>query len=68
MAKFNLQYVFEGELDPEIVAIEGTKGVYDEMDLVFSNPEFSRYMQEWAEGATIGEQMNDDDFILWRVA
>lgn len=68
MAKFNLQYVFEGKLDPEIVVIEGSKGVYDEMDLVFANPEFSRYMQDWAEGAEIGEQLDDDDFSLVRVA
>lgn len=68
MAKFNLQYVFEGELDPEIVVIDGSKGVYDEMDLVFANPEFSHYMQDWAEGAEIGEQLDDDDFSLTRVA
>lgn len=68
MAKFNLQYVFDGELDPEIVVIDGSKGVYDEMDLVFANPEFSRYMQDWAERANIGEQLDDDDFSLVRVA
>lgn len=68
MAQFNLQYVFEGKLDPEIVEIDGSKGVYDEMDLVFANPEFSLYMQEWAENATIGEQMDDDDFTIWRAA
>lgn len=68
MAKFNLQYVFEGKIDPEIVVLEGSKGVYDEMDLVFTNPEFSRYMQDWAESATIGDQVDDEDFILTRVS
>lgn len=68
MAKFNLQYAFDGKLDPEIVVLDGSKAVYDEMDLVFSNPEFSHYMQDWAESATIGDQVDDEDFILTRVA
>lgn len=67
MAKFNLQYVFEGKIDPEIVVLDGSNAVYDEMDLVFTNPEFSRYMQDWAESATIGDQVDDEDFILTRV-
>lgn len=68
MAKFNLQYVFEGKLDPEIVVLESSEEVRDEMDLVFTNPEFSSYMQDWADGAEIGEQLDDDDFTLVRVA
>ena len=68
MAKFNLQYVLEGKLDPEIVMLDGSKGVYDEMDLVFTNPEFSHCMQDWAESATVGDQVEVEDFILTRVA
>lgn len=68
MAKFNLQYIFEGELDPEIVVLESSEEVRDEMDLAFANPEFSSYMQDWADGAEIGDQLDDDDFTLVRVA
>lgn len=68
MAKFNLQYIFEGELDPEIVVLESSEEVRDEMDLAFANPEFSSYMQGWADGAEIGDKLDDDDFTLVRVA
>ena len=68
MKKFELQYMIDGVLDPEVVKIEGSNGVYNEMDLVFTNPEFSKYMQKWADSAEIGEKMDDEDFSLVRVA
>ena len=68
MATFNIQYVLEGELDSEIVVLEGSNEVYDDIDTVFANPELSHKIKDWADSSNVGDQLEDVYFILTRVA
>ena len=68
MATFNIQYVLEGELDSEIVVLEGSNEVYDDIATVFANPELSHKIKDWADSSNVGDQLEDVYFILTRVA